>query len=304
LTVALSFAAMIPKHETAEMADVLRFAQLAIDLAEDDPAKGKLVFESPLTQAITMRGFARWCLGIAGWKDDFDRAIATARALMTDPGTLGGVMWFAYVPAIPYGVLLPDATALRDTAEFLSIAEQSGDDLAVDLARGVHGLALAYQDGSARERGFELLAKMRERAANDRFTLTNLPLADVHIAREKARTGDTAGAIELARSVVDDLFNAGGSIWTALATSVLVEALLQRGGEGDLDEAESAMDRLAAVATEPGFVLHEISLQRLRALLARARGDEAAYREYRDSYRAMATSLGFEGHIKWAEALP
>ena len=304
LTVALVYAAMIAKHETAEMAEMLRFAQLVIDLAEGDPAKGSLIFESPLTVVTTARGFARWCLGIAGWKDDFARSIATARALLTDPGTLGGVMWFTYVPAIPYGVLLPDATALRDTAEFLSIAEQSGDDLAVDLARGVHGLALAYQDGPAREHGFELLAKVRERAANNLFTMTNLPIADIHIAREKARTGDTAGAIELARSVVDDLFNAGGSIWTALATSVLVETLLQRGGEGDLDEAESAMDQLAAVPTDPGFVLHEISLQRLRALLARARGDEAAYRAYRDSYRAKATSLGFEGHIKWAEAMP
>ena len=129
LTVALSSSAMIAKHETAEMADVLRFAQRIIDLAEGDPAKGKLIFESPLTVATTMRGFARWCLGIAGWKDDFDQAI-TARALLTDPGTIAGVMWFTYVHAIPYGVLLPDATALRDTAETLSIAEQSGDDLA------------------------------------------------------------------------------------------------------------------------------------------------------------------------------
>jgi adenylate cyclase len=44
-------------------------------------------------------------------------------------------------------------------------------------------------------------------------------------------------------------------------------------------------------------------LLRLRALLARARGDEDAYRDYRDRYRAMATELGFEGHMKWAEAM-
>ena len=37
---------------------------------------------------------------------------------------------------------------------------------------------------------------------------------------------------------------------------------------------------------------------------ARADGDEAAYRDYRDRYRALATSLGFEGHMKWAEAMP
>ena len=33
-------------------------------------------------------------------------------------------------------------------------------------------------------------------------------------------------------------------------------------------------------------------------------GDEAAYRDYRDRYRDMATSLGFEGHMAWAEAMP
>ena len=54
----------------------------------------------------------------------------------------------------------------------------------------------------------------------------------------------------------------------------------------------------------PGFVLNDIWLLRLRALLARAHGDEAAYRDYRDRYRAMATSLGFEGHMKWAVAMP
>jgi hypothetical protein len=38
--------------------------------------------------------------------------------------------------------------------------------------------------------------------------------------------------------------------------------------------------------------------------------DEAAVthfvwkRDYRDRYRAMATSLGFEGHMQWAEAMP
>jgi hypothetical protein len=46
------------------------------------------------------------------------------------------------------------------------------------------------------------------------------------------------------------------------------------------------------------------AILRLQALLARAHGDAAAYAEFRDRYRAMATSLGFEGHIAWAEAMP
>jgi hypothetical protein len=45
-------------------------------------------------------------------------------------------------------------------------------------------------------------------------------------------------------------------------------------------------------------------LLRLHALLARVHGDAAAYAHFRDRYRDMATSLGFEGYIAWAEAMP
>ena len=93
-------------------------------------------------------------------------------------------------------------------------------------------------------------------------------------------------------------------IYRGPPTSILVEALLRRNADGDVQQAQAAIDRLAAVPTEPGFVLHELPLLRLRALLAQAQGDEAAYRDYRDRYRAMAKSLGFEGHIAWAEAMP
>jgi len=88
------------------------------------------------------------------------------------------------------------------------------------------------------------------------------------------------------------------------ATAALVETLLRRGSDTDVQEAAAAIERLAAVPTDPGFVLNEIPLLRMRALLAKAHGDEAGYRDYRDRYRAMATSLGFEGHITMAEAMP
>jgi hypothetical protein len=51
-------------------------------------------------------------------------------------------------------------------------------------------------------------------------------------------------------------------------------------------------------------VIRDIWLLRLHALLARAHGDETRYRGYRDRYRDMAETLGFEGHIAWAEAMP
>ena len=56
-------------------------------------------------------------------------------------------------------------------------------------------------------------------------------------------------------------------------------------------------------AADDGSAMRDITLLRLRALLARARGDDVAYRDLVSRYRAMAESLGFEGHIAWAEAM-
>jgi adenylate cyclase len=60
---------------------------------------------------------------------------------------------------------------------------------------------------------------------------------------------------------------------------------------------------LAALPAD-GNVVCDIWLLRLRALLAKAHGEEASYCDYRDRYRDMATRLGFEGHIACAETLP
>ena len=93
-----------------------------------------------------------------------------------------------------------------------------------------------------------------------------LALVDPAMAREKARNGDLDDAIELSRSAIADMYDTGGVISLGVATTVLVESLLDRGAEGDLQEALSAIDRLASVPSEPGFVLHELPLLRLRAI--------------------------------------
>jgi hypothetical protein len=72
-------------------------------------------------------------------------------------------------------------------------------------------------------------------------------------------------------------------------------------GARDVAEAESAIDRLARRPAD-GVALRNIWLLRLQALLARAHGDVAAYAHFRDGYRDMARTLGFEGHNAWAEA--
>ena len=85
---------------------------------------------------------------------------------------------------------------------------------------------------------------------------------------------------------------------------VLVETLLDRGADGDVAEAQAAVERLAAAPADEGLVMREIWLLRLRPLLAQAHRDDERYRDYRDRYRDMAKTLGFEGHIAWAEAMP
>ena len=89
----------------------------------------------------------------------------------------------------------------------------------------------------------------------------------------------------------------------SLPPFVLVETLLERRAEGDLPEAQVAIDRLANLCDDQGSAIREITLLRLRALLSRARGDDVSYRDLVSRYRAMAESLGFEGHISMAEAM-
>ena len=121
--------------------------------------------------------------------------------------------------------------------------------------------------------------------------------------QRELRIGDVDRAVEKSRIVFNYLLDMGGMLFRGPAITVLVEALLARGGEADFQEAQDTIGRLQAARTEPGFVFHELPMLRLRALLARVQGD-AAYQDSTQRYRAMAKSLGFVGHIAWAEAMP
>ena len=303
LTVGLSLAAIGIKSQVGEMAEVLRWSQTVIDLADGDPTKGNVVFGSPLAVALASRGTARWALGRAGWREDYDRALAMARG--AGPMSRGLVNMYAYGFAIAGGVLLADDAALRDVEEALEIIERSSEDFALGWARWALGVALVHRDSPAeRERGLAVLGQVRDMCLQRRFYQFTLAAVDVYTAREWARRGDRDGAIPLLRGAVDDLFHRGQLGYCTGATAFLVETLLERGAGDDVAEAEAAIDRLAAAPDDDGVVAREVWLLRMRALLARAQGDEAAYRDYRDHYRAMATSLGFEGHMEWAEAMP
>jgi hypothetical protein len=304
LTVGLSFAAIYAKLESAEYCDMLRWSQRVIDLADGDPSKGTLLFGSPLALALTTRAQARYCLGRPGWRDDLRHGLAMARS--ADPTSYAAVVTYGYLPGIPYGVLRSDDSVVREIEDALRIAERSSDDFAVDLAQVTLGVALVHRPTPAeRDRGQTLLAEFSEVFLRRGYLLAEVPLVEVYSARERARRGDRDDAIPLIRAAVDHLFRQGQLLqWGVPATGVLVETLLDRGAESDVVEAEAAIERLAAAPADEGFVARDIWLLRLHALLARAQGDAATYAHFRDRYRDMATSLGFEGHIAWAEAMP
>ena len=234
--------------------------------------------------------------GIEGWRTDGDEAIAIAAR--GDRRSFVSAIMYKYIVAVPVGALSVDEGALREAAEALRIAEQVGDDHALALARLIRGVVLVHHSDQYRAQGLDLLVQARDEALAKGFTLNALAIVDPEIAREKARNGDLDGAIELAGTAIDDMFDRGAMYLRGVATTILVESLLARGADGDLQKAQDAIDRLAEVPVDPGFVLHEIPLLRLRALMARAHGDDDACRELMDRFRAAAEAAGFEALVQ------
>jgi class 3 adenylate cyclase len=304
LTVGLSFAPIIAKTDSAEWPEVLQWSQKAIDLADGDPSKGNFIIGSPVAHAFTTRAMARYCLGRPGWPDDLRRGLTMGRR--TDPLSYVYVVCYVYYPGISVGVLAADDRVVREIEDAPRIAERSGDDLALAFARVTMGVVLVHRPTDPeRDRGQKLLAEVSEMFVRLGCFLGELPIVHVYLAREKARRGDRDEAIPLMRAAVDHLFREGRLLlWGTPATGVLVETLLDRRADGDVAEAEAAIERLAFAPADEGLVIRDIWLLRLRALLARAHGDAATYADLRDRYRNMAKTFGFEGHIAWAEAMP
>jgi adenylate cyclase len=287
--------------EAGEITEALTLFQRAIEVADGDTTLGNFFFESPLAWALTLRGLARCSLGHSGWRDDLQAGFVMAGEVQGM--TQAAVTTYGYGVAVMNGALVPDVTAVGYTADALRTAERSDDDVSLAWARIAHGIMLVRLHDGDHAAGLDLLAKGRQQAFRH-ADLLPATMADVQTAECKAHSGDFGAAIEIAVATVEHLFDCGEVIFRGPALTVLAESLLRRGTEQDLQEAQTAIDRLAACPTDMGFVLYELPLLRLRALLARAHDDAAAYADFRDRYRDMAKTLGFEGHIAWAEAMP
>jgi class 3 adenylate cyclase len=301
-TMALAVIGFVNWADAGEFGEMLRWSQTVVDLAGGDPAKGAgFGVGSPLAAALAARSVARWWLGRRGWRQDLHDAVAMARS--SDPTTVAFVVSWTYGMQIFCGVLRADESAVRACEEAVQTAQRAGNDHALGLAEFALGIALLNRDAAAdRHRGLELLVQVREFSREHGPFL--VPVADTLVAWERARRGDRDAAIAVMREAVDDLHQAGRLGFGVWGTGALAETLLERGAEGDLAEAQEAFDWLANLPAIEDWAILRITLLRLHALLARAGGDDLTYRDLVTRYRAMAESLGFEGHIAWAEAMP
>jgi hypothetical protein len=303
-TMGLAAIAFVNWLGVGEFGEILRWSQTLVDLAAGDPAKGAgFGIGSPLAIASAWRGTARWWLGRPGWRQDLHDAVAMARR--SNPETLAGAVAWTYGFAIQYGVLRADDAVVRASEDAVRTAQRASSDRAMGLAAYTLAVGLLNQDTAAdRHRGLELMMRARDIWLRKR-ALFLIPVTDVWAARETARRGDRDAAIGVMRQAVDELRQAGNVFYGVWGSGLLVQTLLERCAEGDLAEAQEEFVRLANLWADDGSAMREITLLRLRTLLAGARDDDddVVYRDLVTRYRAMAKSLDFEGHIDWAEAM-
>ena len=298
-----SMAAVNALWQAGEATSALRLIERAIEFAGGDPTMGAWVMGSPLAVCHALRGGCLYTLGLAGVREEFDLAADIARGRDTT-SYLAVLLWRSF--AIHNGALTADRADLDQARQALRIAELSGDDFGLNSARTFVAAVLTHGDTGQSPGSVEAeVMQIREDVRTQRYANPIwMPRFDQIAATLTMRRGDYDAAIELIGSIIGDDLAAGITVAAGQGTTVLVECLLRRGAPGDLEEAEAAIERLAAEPVEPGFIPDELPLLRIRALLAEARGDHASYVDYRDRYREMARRVDFKPHIAMAEAMP
>lgn len=283
-----------------EFGEILRWSQTIVDLADGDPATGAgFGVASPLAIALAWRGTARSCLGHPGWRQDLHDAVALGGRSNSE--TFSGVMAWTYGFAIQCGVLRADDDLVDACEDAVQSAHGASNDRAMGLAAYTLAVWLLSRDAvEQRDRGLELMSLARDIWLR-RHALFLIPLTDVWTARETARRGDCDAAIVVMRRAVGEL-RQGYPFYGVWATGILVETLLERGTTADSTEAREAIGWLANMSADDGSVMLEMVLLRLHAMQSRACGD-VDYPDRARHYLRRAKSLGFTGHIAWAEQL-
>ena len=124
---------------------------------------------SPLAVSLLYRGLAGCSLGRPDWRNDMRSAIAMQRSVDAHGVMLPTVITVAYARGILTGALLADDDAVQETAEAVRIAEERGDDVALELAHGAQGLVLSRRPTAAeRDVALEVLRRARDAQVGQR----------------------------------------------------------------------------------------------------------------------------------------
>jgi adenylate cyclase len=301
LTVALSFAPCVAKIQVGEFDDALRWSQAVVAVADRAEKTDDIVIGSPLAMVTAFRGVTKCGIGLPGWRDDMRDAIEMSRN--GDAITHVAVVAYCYT-AIAQRAMIIDDAVLAEISSVLRIAEDSAEDISVVLLRMTMAIALMESEGPGADRGYEMAAELRETCIRERFAMNIVSLLQLYAARRLTAQGDYDGAVSLGREALNEMFETSNYYSCGAGTNTLVESLIARRTEGDLLEAEAAIDRLAGVVPGQQWTVRDAYVLRMRALLAQVRGDDETYRDYCDQYRALADDHGYEGHIKWATEMP
>ncbi|WP_308206451.1 ATP-binding protein [Mycolicibacterium moriokaense] len=304
--VGYSQASVMAKILAGEAQEARRIAQFSVGVLEgyngNDVSDEQIGFA--LAICLIWGAVADRVLGDSqAWQRSSRRSIGLERQYHPGGAALVFLIGIGYGFGIHMKAVVPDDRVIAETAEAVRKGEEIGDNLALATACQAYGMALSYSTSEA-ERSLGLQTLQRARDLYEEWSIfAPAMLARIRIAEIAAESGDLDRAIEDARSILDTLVASEEKTVRAEATAVLVESLLARGSADDIREAGAHIERLAAVPTDPGFVINDIQLLRMRARMAKARGDDAGYRDLVDRYRATAVSLDFPGHVKIADVM-
>ena len=253
--------AVMAKLHAGDPLQACHVAQWAIEMIEvavgEDTAEAA---GSSLAMMLLWGAVASCSVGNPGWRHDMRRAIDLERTLAPEGSLLLFLIGVGYGFLTHMEALVPDERAMEELSEAVRRAEEIGDDLALGTAYLARGLVLSRRSADAERRlGLEALRSAHEIFVQ-RAILTPATMAEIQIAEMTAVYGDVQQAIEDARSIVNQLVENDEGFMRAAATAVLVQSLIQRGSDADLVDAADEIERLAAIPTDPGFVLNEIQL--------------------------------------------
>ena len=106
------------------------------------------------------------------------------------------------------------------------------------------------------------------------------------------------------RTALGLLFERDQFAWGIATSAIFVETLLDRGGEGDLTEAEEVTDRMEAAPLEMASECLDLWLLRMRACSPTPAAKRVSTVTIGTAIARLAASLGFEGHMQWAQEMP